>query len=117
MDPSPTVSAVAAMLGVLIFDTLPGLLIGVLDSVLLLIYPVSRPHVAVLGEVPGSGRQRADTAVHPEDQTMAGSRCCGSSRACSSATPTTCTMPLPTPQAWTAPGRSCWTARPRRPST
>ena len=60
------------MLGVLIFDTLPGLLIGVLDSVLLLLYRVSRPHVAVLGEIPGSGGQWADTAVHPEDQTVPG---------------------------------------------
>jgi sulfate permease, SulP family len=66
------IAAIAAMLGVLIFDTLPGLLIGVLDSVLLLIYRVSRPHVAVLGEIPGSGGQWADAAVHPEDQTVPG---------------------------------------------
>jgi sulfate permease, SulP family len=66
------IAAVAAMLGVLIFDTLPGLLIGVLDSVLLLIYRVSRPHVEVLGEIPGSGGQWADVAVHPEDQTVPG---------------------------------------------
>jgi hypothetical protein len=66
------IAAVAAMLGVLIFDTLPGLLIGVLDSVLLLIYRVARPHVAVLGEIPGSGGQWADIAVHPEDQTVPG---------------------------------------------
>jgi sulfate permease, SulP family len=66
------IAAIAAMLGVLIFDTLPGLLIGVLDSMLLLIYRVSRPHVAMLGEIPGSGGQWADTAVHPEDQTVPG---------------------------------------------
>jgi sulfate permease, SulP family len=66
------IAAVAAMLGVLIFDTLPGLVIGVLDSLLLLLYRVSRPHVAVLGEIPGSAGQWADTAVHPEDQTVAG---------------------------------------------
>ena len=66
------IAAVAAMLGVLIFDTLPGLIIGVADSLLLLLYRVSRPHVAVLGEVPGSGGQWADTAVHPEDQTVPG---------------------------------------------
>ena len=66
------IAAVAAMLGVLIFDTLPGLVIGVLDSLLLLLYRVSRPHVAVLGEVPGSGGQWADTAVHPEDQAVPG---------------------------------------------
>ena len=66
------IAAVAAMLGVLIFDTLPGLIIGVADSLLLLLYRVSRPHVAVLGEIPGSGAQWADTAVHPEDQTVPG---------------------------------------------
>jgi len=66
------IAAMAAMLGVLIFDTLPGLIIGVLDSVLLLIYRVSRPHVAVLGEVPGSGGQWADVAIHPEDQAVPG---------------------------------------------
>jgi sulfate permease, SulP family len=66
------IAAVAAMLGVLIFDTLPGLVIGVLDSLLLLLYRVSRPHVAVLGEIPGSGGQWADTAVHSEDRTVPG---------------------------------------------
>jgi SulP family sulfate permease len=66
------IAAVAAMLGVLIFDTLPGLVIGELDSLLLLLYRVSRPHVAVLGEIPGSGGQWADTAVHPEDRTVPG---------------------------------------------
>jgi sulfate permease, SulP family len=45
------------MLGVLIFDTLPGLIIRVVDSLLLLIYRGSRPHVAVLGEIPGSDGQ------------------------------------------------------------
>jgi sulfate permease, SulP family len=66
------IAAIAAMLGVLIFDTLPGLIIGVLDSLALLIYRVSRPHVAVLGEIPGSGGQWADTAHHPEDQAVPG---------------------------------------------
>ena len=66
------IAAVAAMPGVLIFDTLPGLIIRVADSLLLLLYRVSRPHVAVLGEIPGSGGQWADTAVHPEDQTVPG---------------------------------------------
>ena len=49
---------------------LPGLIIGVADSLLLLLYPVSRLHVAVLGEIPSSSGQRADTAHHPEDQTV-----------------------------------------------
>jgi MFS superfamily sulfate permease-like transporter len=49
-----------------------GLVIGVADSLLLLLFRMSRPHVAVLGEVPGSDGQWADLAVHPEDQTVPG---------------------------------------------
>jgi high affinity sulfate transporter 1 len=66
------VAAVAALLGVLVFDTLPGLVIGVADSLLLLLYRVSRPHVAVLGEIPGSDGRWADVAHHPEDRTVPG---------------------------------------------
>jgi high affinity sulfate transporter 1 len=46
------IAAVAALLGVLVFDTLPGLFIGIAVSVLLLVYRASRPHVAVLGADP-----------------------------------------------------------------
>lgn len=42
-------AAVAAGLGVMVFDTLPGLFIGIGLSVLLLVYRASRPHVAELG--------------------------------------------------------------------
>jgi MFS superfamily sulfate permease-like transporter len=42
------IAALAAMLGVLIFDTLPGLFIGIGASVLVLLYRSSRPHVARL---------------------------------------------------------------------
>ncbi|MDG3009487.1 SulP family inorganic anion transporter [Rhodococcus sp. D2-41] len=47
-------AAVAAMLGVLFFDTLPGLVIGIAVSMLLLLYRSSRPHVARLGDLGGS---------------------------------------------------------------
>ena len=43
----------AALVGVLVFDTLPGLFIGIGVSVLLLLYRASRPNIAVLGRVPG----------------------------------------------------------------
>jgi MFS superfamily sulfate permease-like transporter len=66
------IAAIAAMPGVLIFDTLPGLVIGGLDSLLLLLYRVSRPHIAVLGKIPGSDGQWADVAHHPEDQAVPG---------------------------------------------
>ncbi|MGY0496929.1 SulP family inorganic anion transporter [Nocardia sp. FBN12] len=42
--------AMAAMFGVLIFDTLPGLLIGIGVAMVLLVYRASQPHVAVLGK-------------------------------------------------------------------
>lgn len=48
------VAAIAALLGVLILDTLPGLFVGIAVSMLLLLYRASRPHVALLGAVPGS---------------------------------------------------------------
>jgi SulP family sulfate permease len=49
------VAAVAAMLGVLVFDTLPGLFIGISISFILLVYRSSRPNVAVLGREPNMG--------------------------------------------------------------
>jgi len=52
-------AAIAALLGVLIFDTLPGLVIGIGISLLLLLYRSSRPHVAVLGR---AGTNWVDTA-------------------------------------------------------
>jgi sulfate permease, SulP family len=50
------IAAVAALVGVLVFDTLPGLFIGVVASILLLVYRAAHPHVAVLGRLPGSDR-------------------------------------------------------------
>jgi SulP family sulfate permease len=41
-------AAITAMFGVLIFDTLPGLVIGIAVSMTLLLYRASRPHVARL---------------------------------------------------------------------
>ena len=56
------VAALAALLGVLIFDTLPGLFIGIAVSLLLLLYRASRPNVAVLGRVP---ERSTSTATSP----------------------------------------------------
>jgi high affinity sulfate transporter 1 len=61
-------AAVAALAGVLIFDTLPGLFIGIAVSLLLLLYRASRPHVAVLGQVPGTPGQYGDVQRHPENE-------------------------------------------------
>ncbi|MGW6724296.1 SulP family inorganic anion transporter [Nocardia sp. NPDC055029] len=56
-------AAMAAVFGVLLFDTLPGLLIGVGVSVLLLVYRASQPHVAALAK---EGSLWVDTARHPD---------------------------------------------------
>jgi SulP family sulfate permease len=66
-------AAVAAMGGVLVFDTLPGLFIGIAVSLLLLLlYRASRPHVAVLGQVPGADGQYGDIRRHPENRQVPG---------------------------------------------
>jgi high affinity sulfate transporter 1 len=61
-------AALAAMLGVLVFDTLPGLFIGIGVSLLLLLYRASRPRVARLGRIPGAGGRFGDLARHPEGE-------------------------------------------------
>ncbi|MEU6135140.1 STAS domain-containing protein [Nocardioides sp. NPDC047086] len=57
------VGAVVALLGVLLFDTLPGLVIGIVASVVLLIARTSRPHIAPLAPVDGTDGESA--SPHP----------------------------------------------------
>jgi SulP family sulfate permease len=59
------IAAMAALFGVLIFDTLPGLFIGIGVSVLLIVYRASRPYVAVLGKQPGDDHW-FDVDRHPD---------------------------------------------------
>jgi high affinity sulfate transporter 1 len=66
------IAAVAALVGVLVFDTLPGLFIGIIVSLLLLLYRASRPNVAVLGRVPGTESQWGDVSRHPENAQVPG---------------------------------------------
>lgn len=63
--------ALTALLGVLVFDLLPGLLLAVGLSLLLFIAAASTPNVAVLGRLPGS-RLYGDTAQHPTATTVPG---------------------------------------------
>jgi high affinity sulfate transporter 1 len=60
------IAAVAALLGVTIFETLPGLFIGIGVSLVLLIYRASRPYVAVLGRTPGAEGVYRDVARHDD---------------------------------------------------
>ncbi|WP_051683660.1 SulP family inorganic anion transporter [Blastococcus sp. URHD0036] len=57
-------AAVAALLGVLVFDTLPGLFIGIAVSLVLLLYRASRPYVARLARGTGDGAW-LDVDRHP----------------------------------------------------
>jgi high affinity sulfate transporter 1 len=64
-------AAIAALIGVLVFDTLPGLFIGIALSLLLLLYRASRPHIAVLGRVHGT-EQYVDLKRQPDNETDPG---------------------------------------------
>src|SRR5262249_14685092 len=58
--------ALAALLGVITIDVLPGLVIGVSAMLLLVIYRASRPHLATLGHVPGEPGAYGDIIRHPD---------------------------------------------------
>ncbi|WP_395576997.1 SulP family inorganic anion transporter [Streptomyces sp. BK79] len=71
--------ALTALLGVLLFDLLPGLLLAVALSLVLFIGAASRRHVAVLGRLPGRDRSDArratlygDTTMHPDAKPVPG---------------------------------------------
>lgn len=63
--------ALTALLGELLFNVLPGLLLAVALSLLILVYRASRPNLAVLGRVPGT-RNYSDRAHHPENEMLPG---------------------------------------------
>jgi high affinity sulfate transporter 1 len=65
-------AALAALLGVLVFDTLPGLFIGIVMSLVLLLYRASRPNVAELGRVPGSPEAFGDVLRDPPKERIPG---------------------------------------------
>ena len=59
--------AVLAFAGVIFIDVLEGMLIGLVASMLFVIYRSSRPHVASLGRVPGLSGSYSDLGRHPEN--------------------------------------------------
>jgi MFS superfamily sulfate permease-like transporter len=59
-------------LGVLVFDTLPGLAIGIVTSILLMLYRASIPHVAVLAQAPGTGGPFVDIKRDPKASEVPG---------------------------------------------
>jgi high affinity sulfate transporter 1 len=66
------VAGVAALIGVLVLDLLPGLFVGIAVSLLLLIYRASRPHIAVLGRVSEFEGLYADVGRHPSSTVVPG---------------------------------------------
>jgi SulP family sulfate permease len=66
-DRTEFVVALVALIGVLGSGLLRGVMIGAVISLVLLIRRVSRPHVAVLGRLPGS-QQFSDLERHPSNE-------------------------------------------------
>lgn len=71
------VASAITLLGVLLLETLPGLVIGIAASLVLLIARTSRPHVAVLAPAPGAGapaseRVWVDRDRHPAAEPVPG---------------------------------------------
>jgi sulfate permease, SulP family len=60
------------LLGVVTIDVLPGLVIGVISMILLVVYRASRPHLAVLGRVPGVPDAYGDLERHPDYERVPG---------------------------------------------
>ena len=61
-----------AMLGVLFIGVLEGMIIGLVSSLVFLVYRSSRPYVASVGRVPGSPGAYSDLKRHPENTPVPG---------------------------------------------
>jgi len=61
-----------AFAGVVLYDVLAGMLIGLVASTLLMVYRSSRPHLAVLGRAPGVAGKYQDVERHPESTPVPG---------------------------------------------
>jgi high affinity sulfate transporter 1 len=58
--------------GVILIDVLPGMLIGLVSALLVIIYRSSLAHVSVLGSVPGVAGAYSDMARHPDSEPVPG---------------------------------------------
>lgn len=65
------VIAVATLFGVLVFGILAGVFIGVILSLLEMLFRVTYPHTAILGRI-GDTDRFGDTSRHPENQVIPG---------------------------------------------
>jgi high affinity sulfate transporter 1 len=64
--------AALALLGVLFIGVSQGMIIGLVASVLLVLYKSSRPHLSSLGRVPGIPGAYSDLKRHPENDAVPG---------------------------------------------
>jgi MFS superfamily sulfate permease-like transporter len=64
-------AAAIALVAVLLLGILQGILLAALASILIALVRASRPHVAFLGRIPGTGRY-SDMARHPENEALQG---------------------------------------------
>ena len=60
------IAAIVTMIGVLAFDTLPGLFLGIVVSLILLLYRVSQPHVAELGALASAEGRYVELDRNPD---------------------------------------------------
>jgi high affinity sulfate transporter 1 len=63
---------VITLAGVLLIDVFEGMIIGLVASVLLVLYQSSRPHLASLGRIPGVPGAYSDLERHPENTAVPG---------------------------------------------
>jgi MFS superfamily sulfate permease-like transporter len=63
---------VLTLAGVLFIDVFEGMIIGLVASLLLVIYHSSRPHLASLGRIPGVPGAYSDLKRHPENTAVPG---------------------------------------------
>jgi high affinity sulfate transporter 1 len=70
--PSEVWFGVIALLGVLLIDVLEGMIIGLLASLLFVVFRASRPHVSSLGRVPDQPGVFSDLSRHPENTAVPG---------------------------------------------
>ena len=72
LQPAEFWLGIVTLLSVLVIDVLPGLVIGVVCSLAVLIYRSSRPYCSVLGQVPRVPGVYSDMQEHPENTPIPG---------------------------------------------
>ena len=72
LAPAEVWFGVLALWGVLLIDVLQGMVIGLVASLVFVVYRTARPHVSSLGRVPGAAGAFADLGRHPDGVAVPG---------------------------------------------